>query len=153
MVVVAKDAAQQLYRAVFSKLTLDGPLNALLESSVRNPKVFQDEIDFDTAEELKLSYWITFRIVNDDPDDVEQMQDIRNIDLAVSIWARGPGSDKAEEIEKRVRQLLDDGDLATPQLFVWVFYSTGYRKNFDLMARLWHITSTYRVKCMAIEEA
>jgi len=149
---VAKDAAQQLYRSVFAKLTGDNDLTMLLESILpENPKVYQSWVDFESAAALKNDQWITFNIVNDRPHPVEQMQDVRDIVLAVHIWVRGPGSDKAEAIEKRTRELLDDADIATSTLFVWQCFAVSYAKTFEAQPNLWHIESTYRIMCMALE--
>lgn len=148
---VARDAAQQLYRSVYAILSGDTSLNDLLASSPENPKVFQTFIDFDSAFALKNEQWLTFGIVDDRPMDIEQMQDVREIALDVHVWVRGPGSDLAELLEKRVREVLDNADLSTATLFAWFCHSVGYSKVYEAAPQLWHITSSYNVLCMAQE--
>jgi len=152
MVTVARDAAQQLYRSVFAILHGDADLAVLLDAQdPLNPRIYQTFIDFDSAAAFKNAQWVTFGSVSDRPMAIEQMQDVREITLDVHIWVRGPGSDQAELIEKRIRELLDNGDLATDNLFVWYCLAYGYSKVYEAQPELWHVTSTYHILAMAIE--
>jgi len=152
MVTVAKDVAQQLYRSVFAILAGDTDLITLLDVSLpENPKIYQTFIDFDSAAALKGDQWITFGSVNDRPMEIEQMQDVREITLDVHVWVRGPGSDQAEVIEKRIRELLDNADLSTETLFVWYSHAAGYSKIYETVPQLWHVTSTYHILAMALD--
>ena len=150
--IIAKDAAQQLYRAIFAKLTGDEELRTMIGGTPEEPRVYQSAVDFDSAAALKDKTWITFNSVSDHPSEAEQTQDIRDIILDVHIWRRGPGSDNAEEAELRVRELLDNaidlGGLAK-ELLVLKCLAVGYFKTYEAQGGLWHITSTYDITCMA----
>lgn len=152
MVVVAKDAGKQLYASLWSALTGDSELITLLDGNEpENPKIYQSFIDFSSAFALKNSLWVTFGIINDRPMEIEQMQDVHELLLDVHVWQRGPGSDRAEDVERRTREILDNADLSTDTLFAWYCHFTGYNKVYEAVPQLWHVSSTYRIMCMSIE--
>ena len=154
MVTPTKDAVKQLYRSVFSKLRGDADLMSLLDDTgdPEHQKVFQSFVDFETAASLKFDQWVTFHSVNDDPFDTEQTNDVQIIVLDINTWRRGPGSDLADDIDKRIKQIIDKADLNTSTLFVWYCDFVNYTKIYEPVPQLWHISSTFKVMCMAIEE-
>ncbi len=151
MATIANDAAQQLYIALHARLTGDATLQADLGGTSEDPRIYQTFIDFDTALALRTSTWVTFNVLDDRPSQAEQTQSIREMIMAVHIWHRGVGSDKPELIESEVRTLLDGQheSIATSELLVWYFLSSGYSKMYEAQANLWHITSEYRTMVMA----
>lgn len=151
-IVPAKGAAQQLYRSLFAILTGDAELGTLLQASPTDPHVYQTSVDFDTAAAIKGRRWITFNITSDQNADVEQIVDVRDIRYDVHVWYRGPQADEIEEVESRVRELLDDVNISTASLFSWINYSTGYNKTYEAQPEVWHITISFVTKSMAIVE-
>lgn len=151
MVTIAKDAPQQLYRSVFAKLKGDTDLLTLLGALVPdNPRIYQTYINFNTSLEFKEDVWITYNLASDSPMDVEQMQDVHEMVLDVHVWMRGPSTDRAEEVEARIRELLDNGDLSHEFLQSWYCHFAGYRKIYEMTPDLTHIITNYNVMCMAV---
>ena len=153
--VIARDAAQQLYRAIYGKLTGDATLMQMIGGTAQDWRVYQSEIDYDAASVFKDHNWITFNIVNDRPSEAEQTQDIREIRLDIHCWRRGPGSSVLEDVEARVRELLDNAtDLGDPNgtLLVMKMLAIGYHKTYQAQPGIWHITSSFETMCVALRQ-
>ena len=154
MPTVVKGAAQEVYKALFAALTGDAALRDLLgvEDEI-DKRIYQTAVDFDSAAAIKGLRWLTFNLTNDVPAPIEQSLDVRLIRLDIHIWERGPGSDKAEAVEKRVRELLDGQDISTATLLAYSFVSSGYAKTYEAQQSLWHITSSFEGMFAALEAA
>ena len=146
----AKGAAQELYKAVFAVLQGDVALKGLLDATGEDPRIYQTSVAFDSAAALKDGYWITYNVSSDLPAPVEQTQDVREIRVDVHVWVRGPHTDKAEQIAKRILELLDGADLATATLFAWQFLGRGYSKTFESEPEVWHIVLGFEGMFMAL---
>lgn len=153
MVTPAEDASQQLYRSLFRVLTEDVELMNEIGGTSADKRVYQFSIDLQTGQGLQNIAWVEYGITAAVPEETEQIQQVWRVRYSVYAYTRGVGGSKAEAIEKRTRQLLNQhGEaLVSDSLFVWYNLARGYKKSYDSQAELWRVEGEYETMCMAID--
>lgn len=136
-----------LYRRVFGILDADATLRQLLEGDADDPHIYQTFVQFHSEAALRNKYWVTFNKLSDVADDTEQTQAIREIRLEIHVFGRDTESDRLDQIEDRVRTLLDGVDLANATMLAWFCIQEGpSTRNYEVDQKLWHTVSVYHCK-------
>lgn len=140
-----------LYRSVSAILNGDTELLGLLGGDVADPHIYQTSVQFHSEAALLNHYWVTFNKLSDVADDTQQTQAIREIRLELHIFGRDVSSDRVDEIEDRIRALLDGVNLATTAMLAWFCLQEGpSMRNYEVDQKIWHSTSVYHCKVAAV---
>lgn len=153
MVNMKKDSEKRLYEAVGTLLANDSALVALLGGTDDDERIYQDYFELEAAKALEDQHFVSFGLARDEPLDAEQTSDIRDMQLSVHIWSRGPGSDTADDVQIRVRELLAEAGaaLSTPNLLVYFCIDKGYSKDYSGLPTLHHLIAQFHIQCVALE--
>lgn len=136
-----------LYRRVFAILDGDATLRNLLDADTDDPHIYQTFVQFHSEAALRNKYWVTFNKLSDVADDTEQTQAIREVRLEIHVFGRDTESDRIDQIEDRVRALLDGVDLANTEMMAWFCYQDGpSTRTYEVDQKLWHTVSVYHCK-------
>ncbi len=136
-----------LYRRVFGILDADATLRQLLEADTDDPHIYQTFVQFHSEAALRNKYWVTFNKLSDVADDTEQTQAIRRVRLEVHVFGRDTETDRIDQIEDRVRTLLDGVDLASAAMLAWYCLQDGpSTRAYEVDQKLWHTVSVYECK-------
>lgn len=136
-----------LYKAVAAILTADATLRAMLEGEIDDPHIYQSFVQFHSEAGLANKYWVTFNKASDVSDGSEQTQAIREIRLEIHVYGRDTNSDRLDQIEDRVRNLLDAVDLATSKMLAWFCLQEGpSTRGYEVDQKIWHSISVYHCK-------
>lgn len=136
-----------LYNSVFTILDADVALRQLLEADADDPHIYQTFVQFHSEAALANKYWVTFNKLSDVADDTDQTQAIRVIRLELHMFGRDTNSDRLDEIEDRIRNLLDGADLATTEMLAWYCLQEGpSSRSYEVDQKVWHSTSLYHCK-------
>ncbi len=140
-----------LYKAIFAILDADEGLRQLLDADADDPHIYQTYIQFHSEAALRNRYWVTFNKLSDVGDGTEQTQAIREIRLEIHVFGRDTSSDRLDEIEDRVRNLLDGTDVATADMLAWYFLQEGpSTRSYEVDQKIWHTVSVYHCKVGAV---
>lgn len=153
MVTMKKDAQKRLYAAAGTLLASDSSLVTLLGGTDEDERVYQDYFDLAAATRLTDEHFVSFGLARDEPFDVEQTSDIRDMLFVVHVWSRGPGADRADDIQIRVRELLADAQaaLSDANFLVYFCIDKGYAKDFSTLPSFHHLYATFHIQAVAIE--
>ncbi len=140
-----------LYQSIYAILSADDDLRALLRADIDDPHIYQTFVQFHSEAALRLHHWVTFNKLSDVGDDTEQTQAIREIRLEIHVFARDTDSDRVDEIEDRIRVLLDGTDVATADMLAWFFLQEGpSSRSYEIDQKVWHTVSVYHCKVGAV---
>lgn len=140
-----------LYQSIYAILAADGALKALLRADDDDSHIYQTFVQFHSEAALRLLHWVTFNKLSDVGDNTEQTQAIREIRLEIHVFGRDANSDRVDEIEDRIRVLLDDTDVATTDMLAWFFLQEGpSTRNYEVDQKIWHTISVYHCKVGAV---
>ncbi len=140
-----------LYQAIFAILDADAALRGLLGGDADDPHIYQTYVQFHSEAALRNQYWVTFNKLSDVADGTEQTQMIREIRLEIHVFGRDTDSDRLDEIEDRVRNLLDGADIATADMLAWFCLQEGpSNRNYEVDQKIWHSVSVYHCKVGAV---
>lgn len=140
-----------LYQSIFAILEADTQLQALLDGDTDDPHIYQSYVQFHSEAALRSRYWITFNKLSDVGDGTEQTQAIREIRLEIHVYGRDTDSDRLDQIEDRVRNLLDGADVATTDMLAWFFIQEGSStRSYEVDQKIWHTVSVYHCKVGAV---
>ena len=140
-----------LYRSVYAILTGDATLRGLLGGDVADPHIYQTYVQFHSEAALRDHYWVTFNKLSDVADDTQQTQAIREVRLEIHVFGRDAKSDNVDEIDDRVRNILDGVDLATDALMAWFCLQEGpSTRTYEVDQKIWHSVSVYHCKVAAV---
>ena len=141
-----------LYRSIFTRLTGDTQLRDLLGADETDPHVYQTQVQFHSEAALRNQYWVSFNKTQDVGDGSQQTNVIRDIRCEVHVWGRDATSDVVDQIEDRVRALLDNFDLSTNPgdgtgLMAWFCLQDGpSTRSYDIDQKVWHGRALYHCK-------
>lgn len=136
-----------LYESIHSILTADAQLQALLSGSAEDPRIYQSYVQFHSEAALRGHYWVTQNKLSDVADGTEQTQAIREIRLEIHVFGRDTDSDRLDQIEDRVRNLLDGVDISTTDLLAFICLQEGpSTRGYEVDQKVWHSVSVYRIK-------
>lgn len=136
-----------LYNSVFAILDADDTLRGLLEGDTDDPHIYQSYVQFHSEAALANKYWVTFNKASDVADDTDQTQAIREIRLEIHVYGRDTDSDRLDQIEDRIRNLLDGTDLATGDMLAWFCLQEGpSTRGYEVDQKIWHSISVYHCK-------
>ena len=136
-----------LYRSIFAILDGDDDLRVLLEAGSDDPHIYQTYVQFHSEAALRDKFWVTFNKLSDVSDGTEQTQAIREIRLEIHVFGRDTDSDRLDEIEDRVRNLLDGADIATSNMLAWFCIQEGpSSRTYETDQKIWHSVSVYHCK-------
>lgn len=137
-----------LYKSVAAILTADDTLRGLLEANdLDDPHIYQSFVQYHSEAGLANKYWVTFNKASDVSDGSEQTQAIREIRLEIHVYGRDAGSDRLDQIEDRIRNLLDGTDLATSAMLAWFCLQEGMSvRGYEVDQKIWHSISVYHCK-------
>ena len=140
-----------LYQSIYAILSADDDLRALLRAVIDDPHIYQTFVQFHSEAALRLHHWVTFNKLSDVGDDTEQTQAIREIRLEIHVYSRDTDSDRVDEIEDRIRVLLDGTDVATDGMLAWFFLQEGpSTRSYEIDQKVWHTVSVYHCKVGAV---
>ncbi len=140
-----------LYQSIFALLEADADLKALLRADDDDPHIYQSYVQFHSEAALRLHHWVTFNKLSDVGDDTEQTQAIREIRMEIHVFGRDVNSDVVDEIEDRIRVLLDGTDVATADMLAWFFLQEGpSTRTYETDQKIWHTISVYHCKVGAV---
>ena len=140
-----------LYESIFSILDADATLRQLLEADTDDPHIYQTWVQFHSEAALRNRYWATFNKLSDVSDDTEQTQAIREIRLEIHVFGRDTGTDRLDQIEDRIRNLLDGADIATADMLAWYCLQEGpSTRTYEVDQKIWHSVSVYHCKVGAV---
>ncbi len=140
-----------LYQSLYAILSADGDLKALLRADDDDSHIYQTYVQFHSEAALRLHHWITFNKLSDVGDSTEQTQAIREIRLEIHVFGRDVDSDLVDQIEDRVRVLLDGTDVATADMLAWYFLQEGSStRSYETDQKIWHTVSVYYCKVGAV---
>ena len=140
-----------LYQSLYAILSADDDLKALLRADDDDSHIYQTYVQFHSEAALRLHHWVTFNKLSDVGDDTEQTQAIREIRLEIHVFGRDANSDLVDEIEDRIRVLLDGVDVATADMLAWFFLQEGPSgRNYEVDQKVWHTISVYHCKVGAV---
>lgn len=140
-----------LYRSIYAILTADATLRGLLGGDVADPRIFQTFVQFHSEAALRGKYWVCFNKLSDVADDTQQTQAIREVRLEIHTFGRDTSSDRVDEIDDQVRNLLDGVDLATADLMAWFCLQEGpSTRTYEVDQKIWHSVSVYHCKVAAV---
>ncbi len=137
-----------LYKSVAAKLTADNTLRGLLEANnLDDPHIYQSFVQYHSEAGLANKYWVTFNKASYVSDSSEQTQAIREIRLEIHVYGRDASSDRLDQIEDRIRNLLDGTDLATDAMLAWFCLQEGMSvRGYEVDQKIWHSISVYHCK-------
>ncbi len=140
-----------LYHSLYAILSADADLKALLRGDDDDTHIYQTYVQFHSEAALRLHHWITFNKLSDVGDNTEQTQAIREIRLEIHVFGRDANSDLVDEIEDRIRVLLDGTDVATDDMLAWYFLQEGSStRSYETDQKIWHTISVYYCKVGAV---
>ncbi len=140
-----------LYKSIHAILSADGTLRGLLGADADDPHIYQSFVQFHSEAALRNHHWVTFNKLSDVGDDTEQTQAIREIRLEIHVYSRDTDSDRVDEIEDRIRVLLDGMDVATADMLAWFFLQEGpSTRGYEVDQKIWHTVSVYYCKVGAV---
>lgn len=140
-----------LYRSVADILTNDEILRGLLDGDLDDPHIYQTYVQFHSEAALRNHFWVTFNKLSDVADGTQQTQAIREVRLELHVFGRDASSDRVDEIDDRVRGLLDGVDLATAAMLAWFCIQEGpSTRNYEADQKIWHSVSVYHCKVAAV---
>jgi hypothetical protein len=140
-----------LYESIHAILTADDTLRGLLGGDLDDPHVYQSYVQFHSEAALRNHYWVTQNKLSDVSDGTEQTQAIREIRLEIHVFGRDTDSDRLDQIEDRVRNLLDGADVATANMLAWFFLQEGpSTRSYEVDQKVWHTISVYHCKVAAV---
>ncbi len=140
-----------LYQSVYAILSADDDLKALLRADIDDSHIYQTFVQGHTEAALRLHHWITFNKLSDVGDGTEQTQAIREIRLEIHVYGRDVDSDLVDQIEDRIRVLLDGTDVATTDMLAWFFLQEGSStRSYEVDQKCWHTISVYHSKVAAV---
>ncbi len=140
-----------LYQAVYAILSADDDLKALLRADDDDSHIYQSFVQFHSEAALRSHHWVTFNKLSDVGDDTEQTQAIRKIRLEIHVYSRDTDSDRVDQIEDRIRVLLDGADVATADMLAWFFLQEGpSTRGYEVDQKSWHTVSVYHCKVGAV---
>ncbi len=140
-----------LYHSLYAILSADADLKALLRGDDDDTHIYQTYVQFHSEAALRLHHWITFNKLSDVGDNTEQTQAIREIRLEIHVFGRDANSDLVDEIEDRIRVLLDGKDVATDDMLAWYFLQEGSStRTYEVDQKIWHTISVYYCKVGAV---
>lgn len=140
-----------LYQAIHAILSADDELRGLLRADDDDSHIYQTFVQFHSEAALRLHHWVCFNKLSDVGDGTEQTQAIREIRLEIHVYARDADSDRADEIEDRIRALLDGVDVATTDMLAWFFLQEGSStRSYEVDQKCWHTISVYHSKVAAV---
>lgn len=140
-----------LYQSIFAILNADTVLLGLLGGTVDDPHIYQTYVQFHSEAALRNQYWVTFNKLSDVADGTEQTQSIREIRLEIHVFGRDTDSDLLDQIEDRVRNLLDGSNIATEDMLAWFCLQEGpSSRNYEVDQKIWHSVSVYYCKVGAV---
>ena len=142
-----------LYRSVYNILSDDATLRGLLGGEADgDPHIYQTYVQFHSEAALRNHYWVTFNKLSDVSDDTQQTQAIREVRLEMHVFGRDADSDNVDEIDDRLRNLLDGVDLATVDLMAWFCLQEGpSTRTYEVDQKIWHAVSVYHCKVAAVD--
>lgn len=136
-----------LYNAVAAILTADDTLRGLLEGDTDDTHIYQSFVQFHSEAALANKYWVTFNKASDVADNTDQTQAIREVRLEIHVYGRDTDSDRLDQIEDRIRNLLDGSDLATDAMLAWFCLQEGpSTRGYEVDQKIWHSISVYHCK-------
>jgi 3-oxoacyl-[acyl-carrier-protein] synthase III len=136
-----------LYQSLRAILVGDNTLATMLGATNDDPRIYQTAIQFHSEAAIRSLPWVTFNKSQDIADDTEQTQAIRQVRVELHVWHRDVDSDTVDQIEDRIRDLLDGVDLATNDLMAWFFIQDGQSSRiYEVDQKVWHSTSLYQGK-------
>ena len=140
-----------LYEAIFAILDADSTLRTLLGGDTDDPHIYQTYVQFHSEAALRNRYWVTFNKLSDVSDDTSQTQAIREIRLEIHVFGRDTDSDRLDQIEDRVRSILDGVDIATTDMLAWFCIQEGpSTRSYEVDQKIWHSVSVYHCKVGAV---
>lgn len=140
-----------LYQSIYAILSADDDLKALLRAADDDSHIYQTYVQFHSEAAMRLHHWVTFNKLSDVGDDTEQTQAIREIRLEIHVFGRDTNSDLVDEIEDRIRVLLDGADVATADMLAWFFLQEGpSTRGYEVDQKIWHVISVYHCKVGAV---
>lgn len=140
-----------LYRSVYNILQADATLRGLIDGDTDDPRIYQTFVQFHSEAALRNDYWVTFNKLSDVADDTQQTQAIREVRLELHVFGRDVASDRVDEIDDQVRNLLDGVDLATDDLMAWFCLQEGpSTRTYEVDQKIWHSVSVYHCKVAAV---
>lgn len=140
-----------LYQSLYAILSADTDLKALLRGDDDDSHIYQTYVQFHSEAALRQHHWVTFNKLSDVGDDTEQTQAIREIRMEIHVFGRDANSDLVDEIEDRVRVLLDGADVATVDMLAWYFLQEGSStRTYETDQKIWHTISVYYCKVGAV---
>ena len=142
-----------LYRNIYDILSTDEVLRGLLDAEEdSDTHIYQTFVQFQSEAALKDLYWVTFDKLSDVSDDTQQTQAIREVRLELHVFGRDVSSDRVDEIDDRVRVLLDGADIATDQMLAWFCLQEGpATRTYEVDQKIWHAVSIYFCKVAAVD--
>ena len=136
-----------LYQSLYTILSADDDLKELLRGDDDDTHIYQTYVQFHSEAALRLHHWVTFNKLSDVSDDTDQTQAIREIRLEIHVFGRDANSDLVDQIEDRIRVLLDGKDVATEKMLAWFFIQEGSStRNYEVDQKIWHTISVYQCK-------
>lgn len=136
-----------LYQAVYAILSADANLLGLLRADDDDSHIYQSFVQFHSEAALRSHHWVTFNKLSDVGDGTEQTQSIREIRLEIHVYSRDADSDRVDQIEDRIRVLLDGADVATADMLAWFFLQEGpSTRSYEVDQKSWHTVSVYHCK-------
>ncbi len=140
-----------LYQSIFALLDADAQLRALLGGDTDDPHIYHTYVQFHSEAALRNRYWVTFNKLSDVADDTQQTQAIREIRLEIHVFGRDTDSDQPDQIEDRVRNILDGADIATTDMLAWFCVQEGpSTRAYEVDQKVWHSVSVYHCKVGAV---
>lgn len=140
-----------LYRSVYTILSADGTLQGLLDGDAGDTRIYQTYVQFHSEAAIRGKPWVTFNKLSDTPDGTQQTQAIREIRLEIHVFGRDVSSDRVDEINDRVLNLLDGADLATVDLMAWFCLQEGpATRGYEVDQKAWHGVTVYHCKVAAV---
>lgn len=140
-----------LYQSLYAILSADEELRGLLGADIDDSHIYQTFVQFHSEAALRNHHWVTFNKLSDVGDGTEQTQAIREIRLEIHVYSRDTDSDRADQIEDRIRVLLDGTDVATAAMLAWFFLQEGpSTRSYEVDQKCWHTISVYHCKVGAV---
>ena len=140
-----------LYQSIYAILSADEELQGLLRANDDDSHIYQTFVQFHSEAALRLHHWVTFNKLSDVGDNTEQTQSIREIRLEIHVFGRDADSDTVDQIEDRIRVLLDGTDVATAEMLAWFFLQEGpSTRGYEVDQKAWHTISVYHCKVGAV---
>lgn len=141
-----------LYRSINAILIADATLRGLLGAEAGgDTHIYQTFVQYHSEAALKDQYWLTFNKLSDVADDTQQTQAIREVRLELHVFGRDVSADRVDEIDDRVRILLDGADIAIPTMLAWFCLQEGpSTRTYEVDQKIWHAVSIYHCKVAAV---